>query len=96
MKTLNNFTDCLQIQYLVVWRLIVIYNFIYSCLQSIENWRLVSRVCGKRGGAGCIVDTTQAADSQLLGDAPVTQPCQTINTPHVEVSIRTLRWNAFC
>ena len=60
-----------------------------------ENRRLVSRVGGQRGGARLVTDLPQAADAELLGNAPVPQSSQDVDAPHVEVAIRAVRRNSF-
>ena len=60
---------------------------------SAANRRLVPRLGGQRGGAGPRSDVPQAADADVLGNAPVAQPREAVDAPHVEVAVRPIRRN---
>lgn len=82
------------IKFLVQWSTIVD-NFVTEFLRA-ENWRFIPWLLCKWDWIGKRPNISQAANTECLGDPPVSEPRQASYALDVEIPVCPIWWNPIC
>lgn len=82
------------IKFLVQWSTIVD-NFVTEFLHA-ENWRFIPWLLCKWDWIGKRPNISQAANTECLGDPPVSEPSQASYEIDVEIPVCPIWWNPIC